>query len=425
MRVALWLLALFAVAVATALFAGSNPGSVTLFWPPYRVDLSLNLVLVLVVLAFFTLYAALRALSALFAMPRAARQWRQRHRERAVQTALLDAFANLAAGRFVRSRKAAESVLAQVDAIQADNDSPGFAARLRSMAHLLAAEATHALQDRPARDGHYRAALEHGGQVGVVEMREAVQLRSARWALDDRDAAAALQRLDEMGNGAARRTLALRLRLEAARLARAHVNAIETARLLAKHHALTPTAAHGVLRGLALEVLDDGHDPAQLQKAWALLEPAEQAMPDVALRAAARLRSLGGSVVMARQWLLPVWEQLLLRPGGLSEPHGVALVRELERGFSQGPAAPDADWLARIEAAQMQRPGDVVLQYLAGVVCMRLQLWGKSRQLLTQCLTRLQDPELRRDAWRLLAEQAQQEGDVEAATHAWRQAAQP
>ncbi len=425
MRIALWLLALFAVAVAAALFAGSNPGSVTLFWPPYRVDLSLNLVLVLVVLAFLTLYAALRALSALFAMPRAARQWRQRHRERAMQAALLDAFANLAAGRFVRSRKAAESVLAQVGAFQADNDSPGFVARLRSMAHLLAAEATHALQDRPARDVHCRASLEQSSQATAVEMREAVQLRSARWALDDRDAVTALQRLDEMGSGAARRTQALRLRLEAARLARAHASAIETARLLAKHHALTPTAAHGVLRGLALEVLEDAHDPAQLQKAWLMLEPTEQAMPDVALRAAARLRSLGGAVALARQWLLPVWEQLLLRSAGFSEPEGVALVRELERGFSQGPTAPDADWLARIETAQMQRPGDAVLQYLAGVVCMRLQLWGKSRQLLTQCLTRLQDPQLRRDAWRLLAEQAQQEGDMEAATQAWRQAAQP
>ena len=51
MRAALWLLALFAVAVAVALFAGNNQGTVTLYWPPYRVDLSLNLVLLLLALA--------------------------------------------------------------------------------------------------------------------------------------------------------------------------------------------------------------------------------------------------------------------------------------------------------------------------------------------------------------------------------------
>ncbi len=65
MRGALWLLVLFAVAAAVALFAGNNQGTVTLFWPPYRVDLSLNLVLLLLVAAFLFLLAALRALAAL------------------------------------------------------------------------------------------------------------------------------------------------------------------------------------------------------------------------------------------------------------------------------------------------------------------------------------------------------------------------
>ena len=55
MRAALWLLALFGVAVATALFAGNNQGTVTLYWPPYRIDLSLNMVVLLVVGGFVTL----------------------------------------------------------------------------------------------------------------------------------------------------------------------------------------------------------------------------------------------------------------------------------------------------------------------------------------------------------------------------------
>jgi len=39
MRGALWLVALFGVAVATALVAGSNQSTVTVFWQPYRIDL--------------------------------------------------------------------------------------------------------------------------------------------------------------------------------------------------------------------------------------------------------------------------------------------------------------------------------------------------------------------------------------------------
>ena len=426
MRIALWLLALFAVAVAAALFAGSNPGSITLFWPPYRIDLSLNLALLLLLGAFLTLHLALRGLAAFLAIPRAARLWRLRQRERSMQLALLDAFSQLVAGRFVRARKAAESVLVQVRSLESGGDKLAYAARLRAVSHLLVAEAAHALQDRSARGQHYQTALEQAskGKGVAPETREGVQLRAARWALDDHDAPLALQLLDEMGQGAARRTLALRLRLKAARMARRTLAALETARLLAKHRAMSETAAHGVLRGLAIELIDDAYDPAQLQKAWAQLDPGERVMPDVAIQAADRLLVLGGDHVLGRQWLLPVWDRMQERADALSQQQCVNLVRALERGFASVAGAPDVDWLTRIESAQLKNPGDAVLQYLAGVTCMRLQLWGKARQLLTQSLTRLQDTGLRRDAWRLLAELAQQHGDAAAATQAWRNAAQ-
>ena len=101
----------------------------------------------------------------------------------------------------------------------------------------------------------------------------------------------------------------------------------------------------------------------------------------------------------------------------------VRLVRVLETGFNADHNVPDAAWLSRIESAQMGKPNDVVLQYLAGRVCMRLSLWGKAQQLLKQSLTRLQDPDLQRDAWRALAQLAEQRNDIQAASHAYRQAA--
>jgi HemY protein len=424
MRVALWFLALFSIAVAAALFAGNNPGSITVFWPPYRVDLSLNLVLVLLILGFLTLHMAWRALAALFAIPREARVWRLRQRERSMQQALLDAFSNLVAGRFLRAKKTAESVLVQVRSIDSDGDKLGYSGRLQAVSHLLAAEAAHALQDRAAREHHFRAALDQVSGGAAPETREGVQLRAARWALDDRDASQALRLLDELGPGPARRTLALRMRLKAARMAKRTLAALETARLLAKHRALSPAAAEGVLRGLAIEMIHGAHDPTQLQKAWAQLDPGERSMTDVAIEAAERLLDLGGEPASGRQWLLPAWEHMVTHPGALSPQQTVHLVRTLERSFASASGAPDTGWLARIEAAQLQNPGDAVLQYLAGVTCMRLQLWGKASQLLTQALSRLQDPGLRRDAWRQLAELAQQNGDQEAATQAWRMAAQ-
>jgi HemY protein len=43
--------------------------------------------------------------------------------------------------------------------------------------------------------------------------------------------------------------------------------------------------------------------------------------------------------------------------------------------------------------------------------------------LLKQSLTRLQDPDLKRDAWRALAQLAEQRNDTAAASEAYREAA--
>ena len=136
MRIALSVLALFAIAVAAALLAGNNQGTITLFWPPYRVDLSLNLVLVLLLAAFVTLHLALRALTLLFGMPREARRWRIQHRERTMFVAMLDSLSHLVAGRFIRARKAAEMVLLQEGVLHRGGEKPVYGDRLRSMERL-------------------------------------------------------------------------------------------------------------------------------------------------------------------------------------------------------------------------------------------------------------------------------------------------
>ena len=82
----------------------------------------------------------------------------------------------------------------------------------------------------------------------------------------------------------------------------------------------------------------------------------------------------------------------------------------------------DTVWLSRIESAQLNNPRDPMLQYLAGVVCMHLRLWGKAQQMLRQSVSLLQDAELKRDAWRALAVLAEQRDDAQAATVAYREA---
>ena len=178
---------------------------------------------------------------------------------------------------------------------------------------------------------------------------------------------------------------------------------------------LSDIAARSILRGLATDLLARAYDVAQLQRAWNLLEPAERLVPEVAIQAAQRLADLRGDAVTAREWLLPAWEAQAQLP----QPLRVKLVCALEEGLD----SIDAGWLARIEAAQRSNPRDATLQYLAGMACMKRQLWGKAQQLLTQAALGLQDPALHRRAWRALAELAEQREDVSAAAEAWKRAA--
>src|SRR2546427_503996 len=159
MRAALWLIGLFGMAVAAALFAGSNQGTVTLFWAPYRLDLSLNLAIAIIVLAFVLLYAALRALAALLQMPHQARRWRSQQKERAMHHSLLEALSHQQAGRFLRARKSALAALAMEESLAEAHAAVPHGTRLRAAAHMVAADASHALQDSPQRDHHWREVL--------------------------------------------------------------------------------------------------------------------------------------------------------------------------------------------------------------------------------------------------------------------------
>ena len=111
MRAALWFLGLFGIAVAAAVFAGNNDATVTLYWSPYRVDLSLNFVLLALGLAFALTYAAIRSAALLFALPVQAKRWRALQKERAINAELFNAQSHYLAGRYIRSRKSALAAL--------------------------------------------------------------------------------------------------------------------------------------------------------------------------------------------------------------------------------------------------------------------------------------------------------------------------
>ena len=423
MRWALWLLGLFGVAVAMALGLGVQWGTVTVFVPPHRIDLSLNLALLLLALVFLLSYAALRAVRRLLELPAQARRWRLQQRERAAQQGLLQAMVMWMAGRFLRARKASLQALQQVDHLLDAGDTPQTPSwrLMHSLLHLLAAENAHALRDQGARDAHFQQALGLSSGLRVahrLELRDAAYLNATRWALHDRDSQQAHQHLAQLPLGVARRTVALRLRLKTDRLAQQPLPALETARLLAKHGAFSATAARSLLRGLAIATLDDGRDIHQLQSAWAQLLAEERGLPDVALHAAQRCLDLKGDPHVALQWLWPIWSMWVGSPDLLDANQKSKLALTFSAALWEAP--PESEWLARIEEARLRNPRSLELQYLSGMVCLRHGLWGKAQQMLEQVAPRLGSGSLQRQTWRALAELAEQKGDSAQALACWK-----
>lgn len=401
MRGVIWLVLLFVVAVVAATTFGRNDGLVSIYYANWRTDLSLNLFVVLVLLACAVLIAAARSVGGLLSLPRRAHEWRQLRHERAAQARLREALAEYYAARYSRAHRAAQRALA----IQDETDELRGDAEFRVLGHLLAAASLHRMQDRNRRDEVMRqlARLLRKG-AGARPVDEGARLLAAEWAIDDRDAARAIELLGELPPGVSRRTQALRLRLLAQRLTLQPLPALQTARLLAKHQAFTPVAAQSLLRTLAGEALDAARDADMLRRTWAQLDPADRAEASVAARAAMRAAGFEAHED-ARLWLRPFWERLVELP--VDDRQAVALAL-----LANTPGV-GSDWLQRLESAAAALPNDATVAAAVGAALVERQLWGKARRPLEQAAASDSlGPAARRRAWRLLGLLAEQEGDA-------------
>lgn len=412
MRTIVWLLVLAVAAVVAATSLGGNDGLVTIYWLGWRTDISLNLFLLALAATCLAVYSLIRGLDGLLGLPRRARQWRTTQRDRSAQAALREALALYLAGRYTRAHRAAQRAVT----IQADTPDLLPDAEFTALAHLLSAGSLHRLQDRRHRDEHLQRALEVGRLTRKPRAtEEGARLLAAECAIDDRDAARALRDLAELPPGVARRTQALRLRLNAARLAHQPMEALRTARLLAKHQGFAPAAAEGLLRTLVSETLSTARDADQLRQLWFQLDAHDRADPMVVSRASTLMAELGAPAE-ARQWLAPLWDDL----GQQSSEAGDALALALTHCVH----GIEAEWLPRLDKVSHAALRTPTLALSIGLALAERQLWGKARTLLLSAANDMQlDGARRRQAWVALARLAEQEQRMDEAARHWRCAA--
>jgi len=402
MRTVIWLVLLFAVAVVAALVLGRNDGLASFYWNGWRLDVSLNLFLLVLVGSCFAFVTAIQTLHSLTSLPRRAREWRLAQRERTAQLALRESLAEFFGARYGRAQKAAQR------ALSIHSQTPDLAqdAGFLALGHLLAASSAHRLQDRRRRDEQLQLALDMSRRSASTRpQEEGALLLAAEWALDDRDASRALELLTDLSPGVARRTQALRLKLQASRLAKQSLEALRTARLLAKHQGFSKVAAQGLLRSLAFEALDGARDVDQLRTVWLQLDGADRRDVLVAARAAQRAAVLGAPDD-GRGWLRPFWDDVAEMPADERMVLAEALVQVLP---GLGP-----EWLQRLESSVQRFPRDKYLAYALGHALAERQLWGKARLMLEQvCDDREMSAAARRRSWLMLAQMADHDGNQE------------
>src|SRR4051794_20143839 len=195
MRFFIWLLVLFAAAIGLAVAARFNPGNVVFFYPPYRVDMSLNFFLLLAALSFIVLYALLKAVRATQKMPGRVMLYRKEKREREGNRALREALKGLFEGRFGHSEKAAMRAV----------DSPDNA----GLAALIGARAAHRMRQSERRDA-WLSRIEDDGVLKTARLMTTIEL-----LIDEHQPELALEAVKELNASGTRHIHALRLALKA------------------------------------------------------------------------------------------------------------------------------------------------------------------------------------------------------------------
>ena len=227
-RNAIWLLLAFAGAVVLALVFRGNHGNVALFWPPYRIELSSNMLLVLLIVGFLVLHWLLLILGRTLGLPARIRRFREQRRLQQNSRSLQDAMLAHFEGRFERAERLSAAVLANTP--EGNRKDQGAAAA------LLAALSAHRLGNYARRDDWTRQAAQRGGRTAALMAR-------AEFALEDNQPDKALLAVGKISVGGEQQLAALETALSGYSQSGRWEQVLETVRQLKRRGRLSPAEA--------------------------------------------------------------------------------------------------------------------------------------------------------------------------------------
>jgi HemY protein len=353
MKSLLWLFVLSAIAVALSLALRGNGGYALFVLPPWRAEVSLNFLGLVVIITFALAYFLVRAVWHTLRLPSHVRAFRRRRRAEAGHAATLGAIQALFEGRFVRVEKLASKAIDL-------GATPGLAG-------LLAARAAQRLRDFGRRD-HW---LERSRQ-GDGEWRVAQAMTKAELLLDERRFDEARTVLRELHASGPRHVAALFLTLRAEQGMSNWEEVLRTASALEKHDAMPPEALDSVRAAAHIALLTrKPFDRNGLVRQWESTPRSDRAQPRIAAAAARAFMQLGDCASAHR-----IIEDALERnwDGTLALLYGECT---------------DKDALGRLERAERwlkERPSEAELLLTLGRLCVQRELWGKAQSYLEASL---------------------------------------
>ena len=354
MKVLFWILAILAAAVALTLAAKHNAGYVLLVYSPYRIELSLNLFLTLLLAIFAAGYGAVRLAVHTLNLPAYVRTFRQERRRDRAREAMDDALLAFYEGRYAKAEKFAVIALESQEAPLANV--------------LLAARAAHELKAYDRRDSY----LEQAERVSR-EQPEPRLMTQAELSLDQRDFQQALQSLKELQTTTRKNLAALRLELRAQSQAKNWDQVLVLVAQLERRGAIDPIqASQQKISAYQENLKRKGQDLASLREYWQKIPSTDKTNSKIAWTAAQgflAFRECQAAMEIITASLESQWDSDVVRLYG--ECLGKDVLKQIERA---------ENWLK-------QHPQDAALLQTLGRLCAKRELWGKAQSYLEASLS--------------------------------------
>jgi HemY protein len=349
MRFAIWSILLASIAVGIALLFLNSTGYVVIFSGRQRIELSLNLLVLIVIGGYLAFYALARLVATLVAIPERVRAYREEKSRSRHRQSLSDALLAFFQGRYASAEKSAAAAM--------------LGEETKGVAAIIAARSAHELGRFNERERFLDEAKGSAPEVDQARLTTLADLLVSQGRHEE-----ALAVLKDLSARDARNLRLLRLRLQAEQALRQWDAVLDTVDALARLGGIGPAEAATARRAAHLgNLARDSQDGTALTNYWKQL-PTETRNDPIVAATASRYQLALGNPAPAQA----IIEQALEREWN---PALVALYGE----------AAGEDALPQIERAERwlrAHARDPALLLALGKLCMRQGLWGKAQSYI-------------------------------------------